>query len=70
MLYGHVHDTQDQRLLEQFQEITKNTASVNQNGDARQIPCNMINCFCIYSDYTLLTLDEGIECDRKRSIVK
>ena len=25
MLYGHVHDTMDQRLLEQFQEITKRT---------------------------------------------
>ena len=26
----------------------------------------MINCFCMYSDYTPLTLDEWIECDRKR----
>ena len=30
------------------------------------IPCNMINCFCMYSDYIPLTLDEWIECDRKR----
>lgn len=66
MLYGHVHDTQDQRLLEQFQEITKNADSVNLDGSRRRIPCNMINCFCMYSDYTPLTLDEWIECDRKR----
>lgn len=66
MLYGHVHDTQDQRLLEQFQEITRNANSVNSDGVKRNIPCNMINCFCMYSDYTPLTLDEWIECDKKR----
>ena len=27
MLYGHVHDTQDQRLLERFQAITRETGS-------------------------------------------
>ncbi len=66
MLYGHVHDTQDQRLLEQFQEIARNTESVNPDGSRRSIPCNMINCFCMYSDYIPLTLDEWIECDWKR----
>lgn len=66
MLYGHVHDTQDQRLLEHFQEITRNTDTVSPDGVTRRIPSNMINCFCMYSDYTPLTLDEWIECDRKR----
>ena len=66
MLYGHVHDTQDQRLLEQFQKITGNTDLTNPDGNKRSIPCNMINCFCMYSDYTPLTLDEWIVCDRKR----
>ena len=61
MLYGHVHDTQDQRLLEQFQEITRNTKTVNARGEEQSIPCNMINCFCMYSDYEPLTLDEWIE---------
>ncbi len=28
-----------------------------------RIPSNMINCFCMYSDYEPLTLDELIECD-------
>ena len=66
MLYGHVHDTQDQRLLEQFQEITRNTVTTDAQGNTRNIPCNMINCFCGYSDYTPLTLDEWIECDKRR----
>ena len=30
------------------------------------IPCNMINCFCMFSDYQPMTLDEWIEIDRKR----
>ncbi len=32
----------------------------------KNIPCNMINCFCQYSDYEPLTLDEWIECDKRR----
>ncbi|MDE7298524.1 MAG: metallophosphoesterase family protein [Lachnospiraceae bacterium] len=66
MLYGHVHDTQDQRLIEQFQEITRSTMAVNTQGEALPIPCNMINCFCMYSDYTPLTLDEWIVLDAGR----
>lgn len=68
MLYGHVHDTQDQRLLERFQAITRETASVSPDGKKRQIPCNMINCFCMYSDYVPLTLDEWITCEKRRTM--
>ncbi len=70
MLYGHVHDTHDQRLLEQFQEMMRNTKAVGPDDVARNIPCNMINCYCGYSDYTPLTLDEWIECEEKRKKVK
>lgn len=66
MLYGHVHDTMDQRLLEQFQEITRSTVTVNMQGEEQRIPCNMINCFCKYSNYEPLTLDEWIALDRRR----
>lgn len=66
MLYGHVHDTQDQRLLEQFQEITRHTGTVNAAGEEQLIPCHMINCFCMYSDYEPLTLDEWIALDKRR----
>ena len=66
MLYGHVHDTRDQRLIERFQEITKNTVYTDMDGQEKNIPCQMINCFCMYSDYTPLSLDEWIICDQKR----
>ncbi|MBQ1850388.1 MAG: metallophosphoesterase family protein [Lachnospiraceae bacterium] len=66
MLYGHVHDTMDQRLIEQFQDITRRTVTVNAAGETQQIPCNMINCFCKYSDYEPLSLDEWIALDEKR----
>ena len=66
MLHGHVHDTMDQRLLEQFQEITRESQVEGRDGRKHNIPCNLINCFCMYSDYTPLTLDEWIVCDRKR----
>ena len=66
MLYGHVHDTRDQRLLEQFQKQTAAAVTVDVQGVERNIPCNMINCFCVYSDYEPLTLDEWIVCDRRR----
>lgn len=66
MLHGHVHDTHDQRLLEQFQEITRQTVVTDAAGNTRSIPCNLINCFCKYSDYVPLTLDEWIACERAR----
>lgn len=66
MLYGHVHDTYDQRVTWQFQEITRSSIRENPDGERRAIPSNMINCFCMYSDYIPLTLDEWILCDRKR----
>ncbi|MCD8097077.1 MAG: metallophosphoesterase family protein [Lachnospiraceae bacterium] len=70
MLYGHVHDTEDQRLIEQFQEITRATIHEDADGERRPIPSNMINCFCMYSDYTPLTLEEWIVCDRERRAKK
>ena len=61
MLYGHVHDTHDQRLLEQFIEITRNTSVAGPDGVERNIPRNMINCYCGYADYEPLSLDELIK---------
>lgn len=68
MLYGHVHDSSDQRLLEEFQRRIRETVTTDMEGNRRNIPCNMINCFCGYSDYEPLTLDEWIECDRARKM--
>ncbi len=61
MLYGHVHDTQDQRLMEQFQELTRKTLVRD-----LPMPSQMINCFCCYSGYAPLTLDDWIALDAKR----
>ena len=66
MLYGHVHDTQDQRLVEQFIRISEETVRYKKDGSPYRLPCRMINCFCGYSDYTPLTLDEWIENDARR----
>ena len=66
MLYGHVHDTMDQKLIEQFQEIKRSTVVINAREQQQHIPCNLINCFCVYSDYEPLSLDEWIALDEKR----
>ena len=34
--------------------------------EPEHIPCNMINCFCMFSNFQPMTLDEWIEIDRKR----
>ncbi len=71
MLHGHVHDTFDQRLIEKFQEITRRCRRkiLGKDGEI-PIPCNLINCFCKFSNYTPLTLDEWIENDRSREILR
>ena len=66
MLYGHVHDTQDERLINRFQQMTRETLVTDYRGETRAIPCHMINCFCRFSDYTPLTLDEWILVDEAR----
>ena len=66
MLYGHVHLTTDEILMRRFIRQTRETIRTTRDSEAYHIPCQMINCFCMLSDYTPLTLDEWIENDRKR----
>ncbi len=66
MLYGHVHNTFDEYLINDFVSRTKSYTRLGIDGNYREIPCNMINCFCMYSDYTPLTLDEWIALDKER----
>lgn len=67
MLYGHVHNTFDELLINHFQNITREQKRlVYHANEERPIPCNMINCFCMFSDYTPLTLDEWIGVDARR----
>ncbi|MCR5585715.1 MAG: metallophosphoesterase family protein [Lachnospiraceae bacterium] len=67
MLYGHVHNTFDELLVNKFQSITRSVVRPGfEDPEEGRIPCRMINCFCMFSDYTPLTLDEWIENDAKR----
>ncbi len=67
MLYGHVHNTFDEYLINDFQRQTRQyQRHVRGSEEKVSIPCQMINCFCMFSDYVPLTLDEWIEVDKKR----
>lgn len=67
MLYGHVHNTHDERLVNEFIRITKETR-ITPMGASKEhaIPCSMINCFCMFSNYIPLTLDDWILVDEMR----
>ena len=67
MLYGHVHNTFDEILVNEFIQRTRACRREVRGSDEQQnIPCQMINCFCMFSDYVPLTLDEWIQLDAKR----
>ena len=66
MLYGHVHNSYDEYMLHRFQEQIRQEKRPLADGTSKDIPCHMINCFCMFSDYTPLTLDEWIENDKQR----
>lgn len=67
MLYGHVHDSQDEILVNDFIRQTRQMLHTNYGEkEAYPIPCQMINCFCMFSDYTPLSLEEWISVDNKR----
>ncbi|MBP5298288.1 MAG: metallophosphoesterase family protein [Lachnospiraceae bacterium] len=61
MLYGHVHNSYDYEIIKDFINDTRvRTRSIKDAEDEISIPCNMINCFCMRSDYKPLTLDQWI----------
>lgn len=68
MLYGHVHDTVDEQLVNNFINQTKSTMrpSLKAEDKEKPIPCNMINCFCRFSNYTPLSLKEWLKKDEER----
>ncbi len=62
MLYGHVHDTADEYMVREAVRLCRNTTrTLGPENEIVNVPCNLINCFCMYSDYQPLTLDEWIE---------
>ena len=67
MLHGHIHKTTDQELVDRFCAETRATRRKTAHQEEVQpVPCQMINRFCIYSDYTPLMLEERVECNQKR----
>lgn len=70
MLHGHIHATCDQEYVDRF--VIENRKRVRtivlKDGTNKTvpIPCEIINCFCGYSDYTPLTLDEWININNQR----
>lgn len=69
MLYGHLHNTLDEKLVSMFQEQTR-AYSRQVRGEDKPIPCNMINCFCMFSNYVPLALDEWIQVQKAREAEK
>ena len=67
MMYGHVYVSFDEVLVSRFVRETQAARRVNMyTKEEESIPCNMLNCFCMYSDYEPLSLDEWIENNQKR----
>ena len=67
MLYGHVHNTHDEVLINRFVMETRAALMQCKGSDKPEaIPCNMINCFCMFSNYQPMSLDEWIKIDSKR----
>ena len=67
MLYGHVHNTFDEYIVNEHQKRNgQYKRPVRGSDELVGIPCQMINCFCMFSDYVPLTLDEWIRLDKKR----
>lgn len=67
MLHGHIHRTQDQELMDAYEEFVQSQTHETIGSHTQEtIPCQIINCFCMYSDYIPMTLDEWIDIDKKR----
>lgn len=67
MLYGHVHNTADEYFIQKYMNwIQCCERSLNHAKNIVQVPWQMINCFCMFSNYVPLTLDEWIQVDRER----
>ena len=67
MLYGHVHNSYDEMVTHRFiRELSETKRYYNNSPEKIAYPCQMINCFSMFSDYTPLSLDEWIELDADR----
>ena len=59
MLFGHVHNTLDMKYIDDYQDTVRKQVRKAEGYEGLQnVPSQAINCFCVYSDYIPLTLDE------------
>lgn len=63
MLHGHTHSSYENKYLQEFISTMRARTVTDRLGNTRPFPMNMINCFCMKSDYIPLTLDEWIVLD-------
>ncbi|MDO4500474.1 MAG: metallophosphoesterase family protein [Erysipelotrichaceae bacterium] len=66
MLYGHVHNTYDEYMINSFINKASTLERLTAGDEREYTPFQMINCFCAFSDYTPLTIDEWIAIDKER----
>jgi calcineurin-like phosphoesterase family protein len=60
MLHGHVHDSPEAKLLYEMEEMAAGRSFETAHDGVEPMVCNLINCWCGYSDYKPLTLNEWI----------
>lgn len=71
MLHGHIHATQDINVVENAKEFMRGYKRVIRGEDGLAIaPVNIINCFCMFSNYVPLTLDEWIDLENRGELNK
>ena len=68
MLHGHIHFTEDVKLVEKYKSECDNSWRLI-NGEFERPYNNIINCFCMASDYKPLTLDEWIEKEYNNELI-
>lgn len=61
MVYGHVHNSEEAEIVNNIGKYIRNQQTTDKNGFTNFVPCNMINCFCMNSDYKPLTIKEWIK---------
>lgn len=65
MLYGHVHNTKDYENVQRFVKETRESVTYREQ---TPIPCNMINCFTMFSEYRPYTLEQWIDSSLAKDV--
>lgn len=64
MLHGHTHNSYEEIYFRRFVSYMRKQPIIDRRGNHRLFPMNVINCFCMKSDYRPLTLDEWIALEQ------